>query len=174
MFVSSDHGPILKLSFWAPGLGFALKLRPSGSILGVSKNVEFLGLQEAELVRESDEKTPGMSLDRAGTAGGGQPLEMHFRGQGPVTRLKFQGKGLNQKVELGQASQGEVYKAPQWSPGQVPEWAGEATSAATPTAYGQRQETLATVTQGSAVPPVCGDNFLSLEAIEEAVPQGKA
>ena len=35
---------------------------------------------------ESDEKTPGMSLDRAGTAGGGQPLEMHFRGQRPVTR----------------------------------------------------------------------------------------
>lgn len=51
LFVSSDHGPILKLSFWAPGLGFALKPRPSGSILGVSKNVEFLGLQEAELVR---------------------------------------------------------------------------------------------------------------------------
>lgn len=84
---------------------------------------------------------------------------MHFRGQGPVTRLKFQGKGLNQKVELGQAWQGEAYKAPQWDPGQVPKWGGE---------------TLATVIQGSAVLPVCGDNFLSLEAIEEAVPQGKA
>ena len=174
MFVSSDRGPILKLSFWAPGLGFGLRPRPSGSILGVSKNVEFLGLQEAELVRESDEKTPGMSLDGAGTAGGGQPLEMHFRGQGPLTRLKFQGKGLNQKVELGQAWQGEAYKAPQWDPGQVPKWGGETTSSATPTAYGQRQETLATVIQGSAVLPVCGDNFLSLEAIEEAVPQGKA
>ena len=71
---------------------------------------------------ESDEKTPGLSLDRAGTAGGGQPLEMHFRGQRPVTRLKFQEKGLNQKVELGQASQGEAYKAPHWSLGQVLEW----------------------------------------------------
>ena len=66
---------------------------------------------------------------------------------------------LVQKVELGQAWQGEAYKAPQWDPGQVPKWGGE---------------TLATVIQGSAVLPVCGDNFLSLEAIEEAVPQGKA
>ena len=47
-------------------------------------------------------------------------------------------------------------------------------SAATPTAYGPRQETLARLTQGRAAPPVCGDNFLSLEAIEETVPQGKA
>lgn len=43
-----------------------------------------------------------------------------------------------------------------------------------PTAYGQQQETLATVIRHAVYFLFSGDNFPSLEAIEEAVPQGKA